>query len=764
MSESAETPESAAIQGLVPAGERWQRWKRLNNEGVRLLQAGDADGAAKALTAAHEETLVDDVDTEGLARRASTLLNLASLAEYGADLDRSIRLSTEAIELTLEVERAVGDHFSTRTMRANAYATRAQFFLHVGRGDDAFDDVDRGLAAVATADSQRELITITLHNVRTGLLMATGRLAEAEEEALGTAELALAHAPELATYPYANLALLAEAAGEDDVAETYRRLAEGGGVRPLHPRWHRCVELNQRGAALAQSGDRRGALDAFDEAHRETLDSDDPEALVCRATIAGNRAGLAAAMGDFDDALRWSTEAVDLARRIEARVGNTYGTTADRANALGTRAQYLRYRSRFAEALADLDEAFDALDSVAENRDQLAASLHTVRTSVLVAAGRFEEGAAEARRALELAQDAAPHLVPYPHVSLAEIAGGTGDNATSAEHFQLARELFAATGDHAGEGAALLSLGRLAYLDDRNDDADGYYDVAEQLFRRAGNTVQLTTCLHGRAAVAVRRDRPREALTLLDRVLEALGDDAPPVALVSTYQVQGSAFEMLGDFARAQELYDAAREASERAGLWQTTLAIDWWRADALTRRAASTEAEQDRLELRRRALDLALPAALAAEAVRQRFSPGPLRERWVALAAAPATRAAFVAIASLGDVELAAAYIDHTAGTVSFRADSPPVDGTLALVRGEILALPEPAPEPARHEAAEHLPFAAAAFAGPADPAFPPPVFAVAPRVRLDPAVPTVLDTWIDVAEARYGLAVRSAEAVSSW
>jgi hypothetical protein len=114
---------------------------------------------------------------------------------------------------------------------------------------------------------------------------------------------------------------------------------------------------------------------------------------------------------------------------------------------------------------------------------------------------------------------------------------------------------------------------------------------------------------------------------------------------------------------------------------------------------------------------------------VRRRFPHGPLRERWVALASAPAVRSAFLAIRAVEDVELAAAYIDHLAGAVSFDA-APPV------AREDLVSLPEPPAE------VPELP----------------------PRVRVDPAVPSTLDHWLDVTEERYGFPVRSAHAVASW
>ncbi|MFB9908502.1 hypothetical protein [Allokutzneria oryzae] len=496
-------------------------------------------------------------------------------------------------------------------------------------------------------------------------------------------------------------------------------------------RWQRCVELNTRGAELSQAGDHQAAAETLDEAYRETFQYQDIEALILRAAIAGNRAGVAATLGDFDGALRWSTETIELARGIESQAGNSYGTAAFRANALGTRAQYLRFRSQYAEALADLDEAFDALELVTAGREHIAVSLHAIRASVLAMSGRFQEGTAEAQSALDLAYETAPHYVPYAHMSLAEIADSTGDQAASTEHFRLARELFAATNDANGEATALLSLARLAHLGSRDDEAERLYAAAEGLLESIGNKQQLTTCLHGRAAVAVSRGQPREALAMLERI-----DAVSPVVRIATYQVQGSAFEALGDFDNADERYHAARELAEQAGLWHTTLTTDWWWAETMIRRATDPE-------LYRRALDRALPAALAAEALRHRFSPGPLRERWVALAAAPATRAAFTVIAALGEVELAVAYIDHVTATVSLQPSQSAA--TEPLAPNEFIPLP----------------FAASALVGPA---FPLPDLDLPPRVRVEPDVPSALDKWIDLAEQRYGFAVRSNEVIRSW
>jgi hypothetical protein len=259
----------------------------------------------------------------------------------------------------------------------------------------------------------------------------------------------------------------------------------------------------------------------------------------------------------------------------------------------------------------------------------------------------------------------------------------------------------------------------------------------------------LAACIVGRAANAVLRGRPADAVALVDQAHVLLGPDATPMELVAVHQVRGSACEAAGDFAAAETCYaDAAAECAA-AGLWHVALGMAWWRADALVRRAAAVTGDERRT-IAELALDLALPAALASEAVRQRFPHGPLRERWVALASAPATRSAFLAIRAVEDVALAAAYIDHLAGAVSFEAD-----GALPVARGELVSLPEPPMSEA------HLPYAASGLLSAAEPAA---GFELPPRVRVDPTISSTLDEWIDVAEERYGFPVRSAQAVASW
>jgi tetratricopeptide (TPR) repeat protein len=693
-------------------------WKDLHNEGVRLAANGDLPGARTALEGA--------LAVSSTADRAQCLLNLAHVVDLAGDRQHAVDLMTEAIPVADEPVRTL------------VVASRADLLPWLGRWDEAWQDVEAALVDAAEPSQQ-----VALRNTRIALLMMAGRLAEAEEDATASVELAARHAPEFLPNLYTNLAILADEAGDEQRAATCRLLAENPGQQPLDPRWHRFVELNAEGSVLASSGDRAGASAKFQAAYGETAGVDGVEAMVCRATVAGNLAGVAE---DLDEALRWSTEAATVARSELPVVGDAYGTATVLVNALVSRAWQLNLLARMPEALADLAEAAEAV----HGSQELEAAVRSTRARVLATGGWYAEAAEEARLALELAYAAVPPLAATVHMTLAEITSGTGDLPGAVEHLALARDLAAATGDVDGQATATLSWARLAYLAADGDRADALYDEAERLL--TGDPRRLMACLVGRAAVAVLRGRPRDAVELVDRARALLGSAATPLELVAVNQVRGSAFETLGEFAAADSCYGEASALCEAAGLWHVALGMAWWRADALVRRAAAV-AGDERREIAVRALDLALPAALAAEAVRHRFPHGPLRERWVALAAAPATRAAFWAIGAMEDPALAAEYIDHIAGAVSLHAE-----GVMPVERGELVSLPEPpAAEP-------RLPYAASGFTVGEAPAFPAEGFELPPRVRVDPAVPSTLDAWIDVAEERYGFPVRAAEAVASW
>ncbi|MBB4967236.1 hypothetical protein [Saccharothrix violaceirubra] len=642
---------------------------------------------------------------------------LAEALELASD---ATERTATSINLAAVVDDATALELLTGLAGATAAAARAQLLARAGRVAEAWQDVESGLADA----SPREETMLRI--VRTGLFMLEGRLYEAEDEATRSVDLARAHCPDLLAHPYENLAAIADAVGDHAAATAYRAAARDD-VRS----WD---DLNARAIAFAEAGDRANAARTFEAAYRATLDSDDHTTSCARAVLAGN---LAKNAPDSAAAVDWATEAITLATALRPDPNAPVDLADVLVKALSDRAHHLRHLSRFDEALADVEAAQGI---------HARPALRALKASVLVSAGRFAEGAAEARAALDLAYAQAPEVAAAVHATLAELADATGDRIEAAEQHGLARALAAAVDDPVTGCTAVLGLARLAYLEGDYSRADVLHAEAEAL---VGTDPAI---LHGRAVVAIGRGQADEAL----RLLESMPADGAgtPIRAITGHQLRGLAAATAHRYDEADDRYARAVEVAERAGLWHVVIGASWWRAESLLRWAVHTGETAGALS--RRALDVALPAALAAEAVRHRFPHGPLRERWISLAAAPATRTALRAIGALGEGELAAAYLDHVSSPVSFAGPvSFAADEAEPGARAEIAALPPPTAEP------DHLPYAASAFLLTETEV---PGFALPPRVRPDPRTRTPLDDWIDLAERRYGFPVRGEGVVSSW
>ncbi|MCK2244717.1 MULTISPECIES: tetratricopeptide repeat protein [unclassified Crossiella] len=546
---------------------------------------------------------------------------------------------------------------------------------------------------------------------------------------------------------------------------------------PAGPRWQKWKKLHNKGALQAGRGNLAAANRLVRKAYELTLTApDDPEALARRAQTLINLAGLA----EGQEAIDLVNTAIELTHECEALVGDEFGTVSLRATLFAVRAMTvlntgewqepladlrrsldlepandtaqpvlgnlltwlvqlahaLRHHADFTQARQVLDAGLDAITWFPLPQEQGQAAFLSTRASVLAAAGDYAEAAADAEQALTLAERSAPTLIPNVHQALADIADGTGDQVTAVEHLHLARELFAAIGEGDGEAVALNSLGRLAHLAGRDEEALTHYTAAARLGTDPWHRV---VSQFGRAAIAVTQSRPRETL----RLLADVPVDSPRI-LSGVLSVRGNAYESLAEFAKADECLDQARALCVDNGMWHMALTLDSWRSGALHRRAAHGVPPA---ELVAPALDLALPAALAAEAARRRFRAGPMRERWIAQAAAPATKAALVAIGATLDEQLIVAYLDHLAAAVSLPGQSAePAE----IDHSALLSLPTP----------QDLALVAAGEGEP----LPVPELLLPPRVRANTAVPSPLDPWLDLAEQRYGIQVRSAEVVRSW
>ncbi|SOD63362.1 hypothetical protein SAMN06297387_11094 [Streptomyces zhaozhouensis] len=811
-----------------PRWHRWRDLHREGTELLAAGRFAEADARLREAVAETRVADVDAEGLLHRARSLANLAGVAEGTGGAAEAERlsgeAIGLCRGLLpgaEGSVPTERPVPAAVRTDAALTlvNTLTARAQTRTLAGLPELVEADLDEAFAVAGElAEPPPQLLVFSLHGARTGQFMLTGLLAEAEQEALLALDIALAHHPELAAYPCDNLARMALACGNPEGAEQFRaiaadphafsaelseeaphveRFAVGSAesmvagpaavVWPLAPRWRRCTLLNAEGVRLALAGRLEEADQVLAAAERATRTvGGGLDTLVCRAGVLLNRVGVAESTGDLGNALALADEAIALLERVVAEApddgrddgggggggagpgdgtGGGGGQLGQLLGARNLRAALLRESGRHAAALAELDRVEAASPALGDaERPTVEVWALLLRATVASALGRLAEADAAGRAALALAQERVPALTPRIHVLLADLAGTLGDTSTSEERFALAGELFAVLGDAGGEAATLASLGRNAYLAGDWETADARFARAEALVTGEGHAAQLAACRLGRAAVAVSSGRAAAGLDLLDTARAALGAEATPLRRIAFHQVRGGALAALGRFPEADDEVLAARRLAEESQGWHVALTLDWWRADAHARWAASLPPDE-RGPVLERALATAVPAALAAEAARQFFAAGGDRERWVALAAAPALRAALLATRNAGRPTLAVALLDHLTATASLSADARegavPTPG--ASAPPDVTDVPLPRHEPLT---GDRLSYAAAALglATGGDPAFPAPRLALPPRVRVVPGTPSELEPWMERAEQVYGFPVRAPEAVRAW
>ncbi|RIQ29611.1 hypothetical protein [Jiangella rhizosphaerae] len=482
--------------------------------------------------------------------------------------------------------------------------------------------------------------------------------------------------------------------------------------------------------------------------------ADDGEALDLRSRVLHQLSAVADDGGDLAGALRLADECLAACRAAEVVAGDAYGTAATRAAMLVNRSQTLEALGRSDAALADLDDATALVDDLratdAASLAVLVFTLHNSRGAVLTTLGRYEEAWAEIGRALAVAQESEPRLAGAAHTNLAVLADRTGDQHGADAHLRLAADLHEATGDRLGSATVRHNLARRALRRGDLDQAEQAFAAAQDAYERQGRPALVAGCQLGRAAVALRRARPRAAqrlLTTAAATMEATGDTSD---LIECLLLLGDVTAVVEGFAAGDEVYLAARERCVRLGLGHQTARVDIRRAMVVAASTRITPRRKERLRRRESALGLVLPAALATEAIRHRFAVGPVRERWARVVAAPAMVLSFDLVTKLGWTPLAFELVEHASATVALTTAAvlPELDeDALAAQAGSELA------ELATGEARFVLSDAPA-----------PDRLALPPRLRMLPEGDSVLDGFIAAAEERYGFPVRSAEVVPAW
>ncbi|WP_030158743.1 lipopolysaccharide assembly protein LapB [Glycomyces sp. NRRL B-16210] len=533
------------------------------------------------------------------------------------------------------------------------------------------------------------------------------------------------------------------------------------GAETTGPRWAEFRALNNAAARLINEGRNTEAVAKLQEAYEKTLVEDvDAAGLDGRARALANLAGLAENRGDPDEALRLTAEALNACEAAEADAGDRYGTRAVRASLLINRAQTLQLVGRLDEALADLDTALASIESSTAEKDNgvLNVMLHNTKTVLLIGLERWDEAEATAKRTLELATLHEPRLAGHPYSNLAVIAQSLNDHAAAIEYLRLAEQLH--QGDPVSEALAVANQGRAALRIGDLATGDRLLAQAEQTFSEVEQPLRAAEIRYGRAYAALYSGDPARARELLVPAIAILRDAGHASILAEAQALLGDLYASEAKFDEAEAAYLESRATHEASGARYHLARIDMRRGYAITARRGLTVIAEDQYRLLRQAFDLALPAALATDAIRHQFASGRAREQWASTVAIPAMAHALHLATALHDAPLISELLEHMCATVSLHAP----DGTQPFNP----PLDEPtdadAPTLSTPDDLRPLPFTASALVTGISTDFPADRFALPPRLRVNPWRPSPLEPWIQETERRYGFAIRSDEMVHTW
>lgn len=517
-------------------------------------------------------------------------------------------------------------------------------------------------------------------------------------------------------------------------------------------RWrHLSADLNTMAVALTR-GDGAAAAAAAERVRAATIGAtQDAEALDLAARATANLAPLAAARGDLAGSIRLGGEAIELCLRAESLAGDALGTADVRRGVLIMRAQHLQAVGRLTESLADLDAAAAIEPSGDdENARLLAFGWHNTRGVALLELGDWPAAADEFRAARDVALAHRPAWAVHAYANLGVVLQRTGDPAGGREQLRLAREL----ATDAGTAAELdQTLARMAIGAGDLGEAEQLLDRAERRLHAAGDLRRAARCRTDRARILIDRGRLRPARALARRALADYTTWGDVDGQVEAQLVLADSYVLQGRLRRADVCFLAARALLAGRNLVHDLARIDVRRAQVahLIAQQLPTAAQRERLLAV--ALDLAVPAALATDALRYRLPPGPVRERWVAEVARAGLAVALQIVTAQRQTAMAIELLEFACSAAAFTGGAEPSV--------------EPAVEPAG--SVDSAAFALAAAGMPAgesteigqsasaDTTLP-------PRVRALPGGDAAFGVWIDEAERRYGVRVRSGEVVDAW
>ncbi|MEV6138706.1 tetratricopeptide repeat protein [Nocardia sp. NPDC051990] len=504
------------------------------------------------------------------------------------------------------------------------------------------------------------------------------------------------------------------------------------------------------------------------------MPADDGRELLAEGAAAYQRGDVAEARRLFEDIARTSTDGLRISALVNAasmcdELGDHAGAIAMfgaalaemPADAIEKRSAALINLSQALQHVGDLDGAQQVLEQaralLTEHNDESMQRVACLLSLTAVAFHRQSWAYAIelATESLDAAVRFAPHLAGHPLSTLGGIYFETGRRELAVDFMGQALTAFDAADDRNAVAETEQNLAVMYVRLDRFDEAEPPLRSSQEYFERAGLGYRAGVGLKTMGFLAEGRGDTDAAQQLYRRSLDyfhesgAVLDAADVRVRLATVAYTNRRYD------EGEALISAAFAAYAERGLGLHCARIDFWHAALLE--SVIEAAETPDAELLRRAIDLAVPSALAIDAVRYTLPNGNQREKWNRQIADPAMRMAFRFAYLSGDGPLIVDLIEtQCAGTTLDVARS--AVGTPPRLPLELFDPPAMAAPPtvqvgigSQSASAPLLGTALAEFAASAGlPVTPPPRVAVAPDGHI------ALAAYIEAAERRYGHPVR--------
>ncbi|MFE4370105.1 tetratricopeptide repeat protein [Streptomyces sp. NPDC056835] len=536
-------------------------------------------------------------------------------------------------------------------------------------------------------------------------------------------------------------------------------------------------------------------------------------ALYVRTSALVNRASAADRLGDHPAAIDSYRKALGLGDRLtEAVTDDPQGTAVVlvlRAGVLVNLAQALQNTGDFDAARTSLERARALLspvrpeDGTAADTAELLVGCLVSLTALTIQSERWARAHELATESLEVVTRHHPELSGRPLLNLATIHEATGRPDLAEDFAHQAVAAFLASDTPAGVAEARQSLAQTYLRSGRLDEAEELLTEGQEYFERTGMGAQCALGLDLLGLLAVLRGDPVLADELYVRSVARFEESGAVVSAAEVRVRLAAGLHAEGRYEESEAHIQAAQCVFAAGGLGLRRAQADFFHATLLEDRWANGSGTPPDSALLGRAIGLAVPAALAIDAVRFTLASGQQRERWNREFAAPAMRLAFRLAARAGAAELVNELIESQcagtplmdgspdAGAADDRAGGlpyPPLAPPRFLGPSAFPGPPAPDGQPDLRQPSPRQPDPRQPDPGQPDPGQPGPgppgpadtfrlgtalagVAASAglrasppPRLALNPTGPVALDPYISHAEARYGGRIRDPRVVPTW